>query len=145
MVDMALIGGLSNSLNVALNITKAMFSIRDQAIIQEKVAELTGVIVSAHQAQSALIERVRELEADLVRMENWETEKQRYELKQVSSLGTFAYALKEGTAGSEPPYRICAACYDRGKKSVLQATADLQSRHRVHACPECKTTIMVGV
>ena len=69
MVDMALMGGISNSLNVALNISKALLGIRDQAVIQEKVLELTSEIITAQQAamnaitaQTVLIDQIRTLE-----------------------------------------------------------------------------------
>jgi hypothetical protein len=81
MVDMAIIGGFSNSLNIALNISKAMLGIRDQAMIQEKVLELTSEIMSAQQsaigavtAQATVIDRVRELEEKIVAMATWETD-----------------------------------------------------------------------
>jgi hypothetical protein len=144
MVDMALIGGISNSLNVALNISKAMLGMRDQVMIQEKILELTSEIISAQQstvtaiaAQAALIDRVRDLEQKLVEMKNWETEKQRYELTQTSPHGNFAYVQKNTMAGADPPHAICPACYQRGKKSILQATAGMQLRYRIYGCPEC--------
>ena len=150
MVDMALMGGISNSLNVALNISKALLGIRDQAVIQEKVLELTSEIITAQQAamnaitaQTALIDQIRTLEKKIMDMEAWGTEKQRYEFVKVSVWGTFAYVLKEEMAAGSPSHRICANCYDRGKKSVLQAQPRIEMGRRMHLCPECKTTIMM--
>ena len=150
MVDMALIGGISNSLNVALNISKALLGIRDQAVIQEKVLELTSEIITAQQAamnaitaQAALIDQIRTLEKKIMDMEAWGTEKQRYEFVKVSVWGTFAYVLKEEMTEGGPSHRICASCYDRGKKSVLQAQPKIEMGRRMHLCPECKTAIMI--
>jgi hypothetical protein len=144
MVDMAVIGGISNSLNIALNISKAMIGIRDQALIQEKIVELTREIISAQQsamgavaAQTALADHIRELEQQIVNMETWEAEKQRYELTRVSPQGNFAYVQKSTVTNSDPPHAICPTCYQRGKKSILQATAGMQLRYRIYMCPEC--------
>lgn len=148
MVDMALIGGAANSLNVALNIAKAMLGIRDQALITEKALELGREIMTAQQsvmeaqaAQFALIERVRDLEKKLMEAETWKDEKGRYELKAVSA-GGFAYVVKATDAGSEPPHWICATCYQAGRKSILQVRPiqPLLRHNRVWACASCTTT-----
>ena len=34
--------------------------------------------------------------------------------------GTFAYLLKDEAADGEPPHRVCATCYEDGRKSILQ-------------------------
>ena len=60
--------------------------------------------------QQTMSDRVRELEAELLKFENWETEKQWYELKEVGS-GKFVYALKELVETSEPPHMICPNCH----------------------------------
>ena len=79
MPDMALIGGLANSLNMALNISKAMLGIRDQVLMQEKVIELLGQIgaaqMAANEAVSAQIVsstvKMRNLEKRLTHMKGW--------------------------------------------------------------------------
>jgi len=49
--------------------------------------------------------------------------------------------VKETMRGPELPHEICAACYQHGKKSILQPRdADYD---RMMFCPECKTQIKV--
>jgi rubrerythrin len=153
MVDMAIIGGITSSLNAALNIAKAMLSIRDQALIQEKIIELTGQIIAAQQsamttnaAQLDLLEQIRSLEKKIVDMETWEAEKLKYELKSVSR-GARTYVLKSEMQASEEPHWICAACYQNGKKFILQCRGRVFQIHgygpseEIWECPSCKTEI----
>jgi hypothetical protein len=76
--------------------------------------------INAIAAQTTLTDRVRDLEKEIIEMKTWETEKQRYELKVVAR-GATTYALKESAEETEPPHWICTACYQNGKKSILQA------------------------
>lgn len=126
MIDIATISGAISSLQAAGDIAKSMIGLRDAAAIQGKVIELQSVILaaqtsalSAQAEQSALLERIRRLEKEVADVKAWDTEKQRYELKEIVS-GNFAYALKEGASPSEPAHKICAKCYQHGKKSILQ-------------------------
>jgi hypothetical protein len=86
-------------------------------------------------AQSALLNRIRDLEEEKAKLENWTTEKQRYELTDFGG-GTFAYLLKSGEAKGEPLHRICAACYHNEKKSILQFThrSEGQDWFKCHGC-----------
>ena len=70
MVDMAAVVGFAQSIRAALDITKAMKDVNDANVIQTKTFELTREIMAAQSyameavaAQSALIDRIRELEA----------------------------------------------------------------------------------
>jgi hypothetical protein len=73
---------------------------RDAGLLQAKVIELQGVILSAQgsalasqSAQFALLEQVRALEAEMAKMKAWDSEKSRYELRKFAN-GAFAYLLK---------------------------------------------------
>jgi transposase-like protein len=50
---------------------------------------------------------------------DWETEKQRYELKPVGT-GVVACMLKPSARGQEPPHWLCPNCFEDGKKSYFQ-------------------------
>jgi len=91
-----------------------------------QVSALYDVILSAqtsaleaHIKQSAMIERIRELEEELTKVRAWETEKQRYKLV-APFTGAMVYALKKSMSDGEPPHYICANCYQDGKRSILQ-------------------------
>jgi hypothetical protein len=148
MIDMTGVSAISNSLNMALNISKAMLGIRDQAMIQEKVVELTSQIIAAQQgaitansAQSSLLERIRELEEELVKLKTWETEKKRYALRQIWE-SAFAYMPKAGMEDSEPPHWLCHTCYQQARKSFLTSSS-VTGRDSIWSCASCPTTMRI--
>jgi hypothetical protein len=148
MVDISAIAGLVSSLKAAGEITKAMVGLRDAAMIQGKVIELNGIILSAQSSaleanvsQFSLLEQVRGLERDIARLEAWDTEKERYELRQLKP-AAFVYVLKKGEAGSEPSHAICPNCYQRGLKSILQSNGRPLIYEHSYDCPNCKTKVM---
>ena len=150
MPVIAEVAAISSSLNVVLNMAKAMLSIRDQATIQEKVVELTSEIMTAQQnaiaavaAQSALIDRVADLEKQIVEMETWETEKLRYQLREASRIGTYAYVLRSAMSDGEPAHYLCVECYHKRKKTILQGVPDLERGFRVYHCSVCRTKIAI--
>ena len=125
-IDAGSISALTVSLKTAAEITKAMIGLRDATMIQAKIIELQTVILSAQGAalsaqsdQFSLLERVRELEKEVANMKAWDREKKKYELSEVYP-GAFAYTLKPQARGAEPAHWICAACYQHGRKSLLQ-------------------------
>jgi hypothetical protein len=101
-----------------LDIAKGLKDINDAATRNVVAIELQEKIFAARDAQSAALERIRELEKEVADLKAWDRDKQRYELADVGD-GTFAYLLKEAMRGSEPPHYICANCYEKNKKSVL--------------------------
>jgi hypothetical protein len=109
MVDMAAVAGLMTSLRSIVEITKAMKDVSDANMIQTKVFELTREIMAAQAcaleaqtAQSELLNRVRDLETEITKLEAWNAEKQRYKLTDLGR-GMTTYTPKEGMEGGEPP------------------------------------------
>jgi DNA repair exonuclease SbcCD ATPase subunit len=151
MVDMSAIGIVSTSLNTAINIVKAMQGVRDATLIDGKVFELQRAILdtqqnvfAANEERATLIEHVRALEKEISDLRQWDTEKNKYELKLMDAIGVYAYSRKPIPGDAEPHHLICAKCYQDDKKSILQATHHLSMRKRVHVCPLCKTEIAFG-
>jgi hypothetical protein len=149
MLSSAEIATTLGSLKAALDIAKSFIGVRDATVIQTKVFELQREILSAQQsalsaqqAQFSLLEKIGDLEKQIADMKAWETEKERYQLTEVA-LRVFAYALKPKMGSVEPPHWICAACYQNGKKSILQGFKSGQSGW-THSCPVCHTEISTG-
>lgn len=105
-------------------------------VLGEKLLEAREALSAAHDAHSAALERVGRLEEDLAKLKNWEREKERYQLQSIGN-GALIYSLKPGMEGVEPPHRICAACYQRGQKSILQLELWQPLRAEVLVCHEC--------
>ena len=140
---------LLSSMNTAVNITKAIAALRDIALLREKVIELQGVILNAQQAalaaqrnKSALQERISQLEKELASAKVWSSERDKYHLYQMAP-GALAYALKKNTGSTEPPHWICAACYDHGRKSILQDAGRMRNDDttKILKCPHCKADV----
>src|SRR5262245_52272779 len=90
---------IGTSLNLAKNIAVGLSNLKTMAEVNAKAIELQGAILSlqsdaftAQAQQSALLQRVRDLETEVASVKAWEETKQRYELNEVHP-GTFLYSL----------------------------------------------------
>lgn len=135
------IAGLS-AVKTAFDMAKALKDIDNAVARNAAVIELQEKIFTAREAQTALLERINELEAKVVSFETWETEKERYELKDVG-VGSLAYSIKEAMRGAEPTHAICPACFQHRKKSILQP--DVKYMTKLLRCLECKAEIRAGL
>ncbi len=117
------------------DLTKSIKDATDVAARDAAVAELREQIFAAQNRYATAIEHIRALEAKVAEFENWDAEKQRYELKDYGG-GTFAYAIKPGMENGEPPHRLCEKCYQERKKSILHFIdhRDGQDRYRCYGC-----------
>ena len=118
--------GAIQSLKLAKDVLKAFRSLQVTAEVQGKLMELQGLVSDAYTAtiearadQLTMQDQIHELKSELMKFENWETEKERYELKEVVS-GRFVYATKEPVESGEPPHKICPNCYGNRIKTILQ-------------------------
>jgi Zn finger protein HypA/HybF involved in hydrogenase expression len=120
-----------------LDLAKRFKDINDATTRNAVAIELQEKILAAQEQQTALVQRVSELEKEMARFETWEAEKKRYSLAQFVP-GTVAYILKRSEANGEPGHALCANCYDRGKKSVLQFNGETFLPKFAYVCPSCK-------
>src|SRR5579872_4213900 len=110
MPDLTAIAAALSSFNELKNIAQAMITLRDAQALQTKIIEFNGALIDAqtkifavNEERTALIEKVSALEKEIAQMKAWDTEKQRYELKELRQ-GTFAYALKADAQPTEPAH-----------------------------------------
>lgn len=150
MVDVSAIAGTVSALKGAVDITKAMIGLHDAQAIQAKVIELNAKILDAQSSafaandeRSALIERVGKLEAELARTKTWDTEKNRYQMRDFGG-NTIAYELKREETRGEPPHRLCAACYQQGKKGFLNTIGRNAYQQEMVKCSECDKEFLLG-
>jgi hypothetical protein len=115
---------------------KGLKDLSDASARYAAVIELQEKIFAAQEAQTSLIQKLRDLEAEVAQFTNWNTEKERYILTDFGS-GTFAYALKPDKANGEPPHRICANCYNHGHNSLLQFTLVSDRGRECLDCQRC--------
>lgn len=145
-MDMSLIQGTISGLSTASNIAKAMLDLHVSIEVRDKVIELQSAILaaqslalSANAQQFAIIEQIRALKEEAMKVKNWNREKKRYKLVQLKPIG-FAYANKKLVKNSEPPHHICANCYEDGRKSILNIQYE-RNHYCKYVCPQCKAEI----
>jgi hypothetical protein len=129
------------SLKAALDIAKGVKDLNDTTARQGASIELMEKIITAQGAQSELIHEVRELEAEVTRLKDWAADKARYELRDVGQ-GCMAYALKEAMANGEQSHALCANCYTKDKKTVLQPRQRDVGRAITLECHECGSVLV---
>lgn len=151
MVDMTSISSAVLSLKAATDIAKSLMDLKASSAIQGRVIELQAEILAAQSSalaaqsdQFSLLQRIGELETDMAELEAWNAEQKRYKLTNFGG-GTFAYELKPEEALGEPAHRICANCYQKRTRSILQSHGTTYGMQELMFCPECKTEFRLGV
>lgn len=127
-----------------LNAANIQLSINDIKIgLQDHILKAQQALFTAQQAQTESSQKIGELEQEIMRLKNWEAEKQRYELKPLrdGDYAPTAYAVKESMTNGEPAHWICANCYQKGVKSILQAETRFPGRALVFVCHECDSEL----
>jgi hypothetical protein len=138
-----ILAGLSG-FKAMLDIAKGLKDVSDATARNAIAVELQEKILAAQAAQTDLIHQVRELEEKVAKFEAWGREKRRYELTDFGS-ETFAYILKPDKAEGEPTHRLCANCYQRDNKSILQFRHVTNSKQDSYKCNSCETIFEFGV
>ena len=122
-------------LKVASTIAKGIANLKTETEINLAIIDLQQHLVQTQQFVLKAQSSIRNLEDRLAQFETWETEKERYELKEVV-LGGFVYATKEPIDSGDPPHWICPQCYQDRKKSILQ-TVHRMSSGGTTTCHRC--------
>lgn len=150
MVDMAVITGAVTSLKAAVDIAKTAKDMNDLTAVRGKVIEMQELILQAQssavvaQAQVLeLLQETTELRAKVSKEVQWRAEAARYKLVDYGD-GTFAYELKFESAEGEPAHRLCATCYSKGQKSILQFKHVTPLKQDMYQCVPCKRELAFG-
>lgn len=146
--------GLS-SLKAAMDILKGLNAANTVATInevkislQERVMEAREALTAAHETQAVSLQRIRQLEQEIMELKDWEREKQRYQLQAIDR-GVFAYMPKSGMENGEPPHWLCPNCFGKRHKSFLQFKGQDtrlgggRGDHSTYGCDGCKSTVKV--
>jgi predicted nucleic-acid-binding Zn-ribbon protein len=148
VVDATSIVSAVGGLKAAGDIIKGLFDLSTNAKIVTKVTELQRLIYDAQGSalaaqgdQFTLIQRIAELEQEIVRLKAWGAERENYELNDIGG-GASAYVLKPDVKPAQPPHWLCTHCYDNHKKALLQPQGHGDGE-RSFQCPECKASLNV--
>ena len=126
------------SAKTALDLAKAAKQLSDfnnvVAAVYEvnvKLMDATAVALASREKQSALSDRVAELEDKLRQLDDFEAQIQRYKLHEFAETKALVYALQPGHENGEPLHYLCATCLGNRKKTILQPDGHLL---RCHVC-----------
>jgi hypothetical protein len=155
MVDITAIASAANGFKVAIDLAKGIQALNTSTEVRQKTSELLDAVVDARfklleasDTQAALLEHVKELEQQITDFENWNREKERYQLKDIDR-GAFAYVHKPGMENGEPPIWLCQTCFEKRHKSPLQfrnqQTTNSGGRglHSTWGCNSCRAEVSV--
>lgn len=144
--------GLIQAAGALINLGTSISSTTDAAKrnadlleFQKALIGLNGLIATVQQDNATLRGQKDEAEAALKRMQDWEVQKQRYQLV-APFPACMVYALKQEASSGEPPHYLCAACFQKGQRSILQGMETTTRRKKdtvgqsfsVYACSVCE-------
>ncbi len=109
--------------------------------LSKTVLDVQTELLAAQQREFKLAERSRELENELSRVGDWESERGRYVLRSIG--GASVYAQREATT-DEDPHWLCANCFVIRKKSYVQAQGQVPpGRNQKWQCSRCDATFVI--
>jgi Zn finger protein HypA/HybF involved in hydrogenase expression len=109
------------------------------AEVNLRLMDATAVALASQETQTRLTARITELENELAKIQDWEKEASRYDLKEIDK-GAFVYTLKPGATNGEPDHWLCTNCFAKKEKSILQLDNVSVAGHH-YLCPNCKAEI----
>lgn len=104
--------------------------------LQRQILQAQSEAFSEREVMMGMAARIRELEQEVSKADDWENQKKRYKLT-VSPIGAFTYDLKAEFQIEESFHRLCATCFDAGRKSLLHVKAKDRVGEIVR-CGHCK-------
>jgi hypothetical protein len=122
----------------------SLHRISKDAAVNKKAVELTNAIIALQkyimsvQAQYAkVVDAKRDLEKKLMEAEDWSKTQSHYDLKKLRS-GFLVRSPNKLHPSPQPLHWLCANCYDKKNKSVLQPE---QGEEYQLVCPQCNLTV----
>jgi hypothetical protein len=119
-----------NDLSAAVSEVNAELITSQAATIASQKESLT-----LQQERLTLTQRIGELEEKIRKLESWDGERERYDLVQIPH-GPLAYGPKAGLESGKPAHHLCANCFDRNEKAILQTEHIMGGARRYH-CQRC--------
>ena len=134
---------ITSPLKSAGEAIEKLIEVRDLSKFGDTLRKLHAEVLAAQAGAIAgqtremeLLKSISALEAEVASFETWDTEKQRYELKDIGG-GIMAYALKAGAQPPEPAHSICPDCYQQRIKHMIQPVRRTPGMSHVMVCPHC--------
>lgn len=143
MISGAEIQGGAKAAKSIFDLARGFFSLKSEAEKNAAILSIQREALDLQESYSAALKRVDQLEQEIVRLKNWEAEKQTYELADAGQ-GTIAYRHKAGMESGEVPHWLCPTCYQKGDKNPLQPETRFPGRNEFLCCQACKTELIIS-
>lgn len=144
---MTFIQSTISGIKTATDIAKSIMDIKNDAEINKKISEVNETLLAAQESAistyneySSALQRRDEAEKEIMRIKNFEHEKERYALTPIIDGLAVVYALKESVNEGDPPHWICTNCYEDSKRSILQHRKSREGFVLI-VCPRCLSEI----
>lgn len=103
----------------------------DEIAAKRLISELLNNLIKVQTEHIAMQRMIAAIEQEQRQAEQFQAEAVRYRAKRTEQ-GSFVYELQPAQANGEPIHCICAACYNKKIKSILQPVA-----HNTFECGTC--------
>jgi membrane protease subunit (stomatin/prohibitin family) len=134
-----------SGIKTAMDMAKGISALKSEVEINQAIIDIQRTLLDAQAAAfgdretiARLSDEKKALEIQLKAISNWDNEKQRYVLTR-SEMGAYTYDLRPELSNGEVAHRLCATCFEDGKKSILHITANHNNGEMVQ-CKNCNTT-----
>ena len=107
---------------------------------QQAIIQANSITATEQARNSSLVARNQELEAECVRLKDWQAEASKYELVQIST-GVFACLQKQRVGVFQSIEKLCCNCFNQGIKSPLQQSIEEMRRKGLN-CHRCKSKMV---
>ena len=138
-----------SAIKAALDIAKGVSALKGEVEINQAIINIQRTLLEAQEsalADKLIIGELRGRLADLERAEQTRYESQRdlarYRLTK-SPMGAYFYELRPEMAEGEVAHRLCATCYQEGRKSILHTTV-AHSGGEMVLCPPCGKQMLLA-
>jgi len=136
-----------SSITALTQIAKGLQSFRDQQQIAqatsdllERILAIQGDGLSLQQQYFSLLQEKDIVEKKLQEFEKWQTIESQYSLFR-TEFGKIVYSPNESNKSSEPKHWLCANCFSKREKSILQPRHE--GMQFMFVCYNCKTNLIV--
>ena len=141
-------GAAIGSIKVAMELAKGISALKSETEINQAIIDIQRILLEAQtsalgdkQSISQLRDQISTLQSQVEAKQNWVVEQSRYVLTK-SQRGVYFYGLKSEFAVAEVEHRLCATCFESGKKSILHTTKAIRGGEHVK-CLVCNDELQL--
>jgi hypothetical protein len=134
-------------LKTVADLSTLLLKMNVDSAVTQKAIEANAAVINAQNLMLELQTKYQDLlsqkdalEKRLLQIENWQSEAEKYSLTEIAP-GVLAYALKQKHAEGVPSHWLCAHCYGKHQKSILQRGKQTEAG-TYYGCTNCRTEIV---